>query len=267
MKRKYGLLILLLIIIFLGIISGYKFFKLSLNNKDIETKIKALENSNSKESIKNIKMEIEELNKIKNNPYMILVNKDNKLGEDHIPENLVKSDIEFQSHIETRQLDKKVSDFAKEMFKVAAKEGITLLGASGYRSYNIQKNMFDKRVKEIGETKAAEYLAPPGSSEHQTGFALDILSEDHNSLNSKFEKTKAFKWLRENSYKYGFILRYPKDKEEVTKFKYEPWHYRYIEDKKAAEYIMANGISLEEYITELDEKINVLKEKINILEK
>lgn len=265
MNKKYGLITLLLIIVFLGIVSGYKYFKLSLGNKD-SSNINALENNNSKESVKNIKVELEELNKIKNNPYMILVNKDNKLSGDHIPENLVKSNIEFQSHIETRQLDKKVSDSAKEMFEAAKEEGITLLGASGYRAYTIQKNMFDKRVKEIGETKAAEYLAPPGSSEHQTGFAIDILSKDHNSLNSEFEKTKAFKWLRENSYKYGFILRYPKDKEEVTKFKYEPWHYRYIENKKVAEYIMTNSISLEEYIIELDEKLNELKAKINILE-
>ena len=88
---------------------------------------------------------------------------------------------------------------------------------------------------------------PPGYSEHSTGLAFDIVSSGYHGLTLKQEKTRENKWLREHCAEYGFILRYHKDKEEITKIRYESWHFRYV-GVEAAEYIMKNGITLEEYL-------------------
>ena len=213
------------------------------------------------DNVQAINNEIEELNTILNDRYMLLANKDNLLGEDYVPDQLVTSKIAFQDYIVTRDLDSLVADKAYEMFEAAKQEGITLLGASGYRSYAIQLNMYNSKVAQVGKEAAEEYLAPPGASEHQTGYALDILSADYPAMDDGFENTSASKWLLENSYKYGFILRYPKDKVDITKYEYEPWHYRYVGEKMAKE-IMTNKICLEEYIQQINDKISTLKESI-----
>ena len=196
---------------------------------------------------------IKEIDEILNDKYMILANKDNLLGSDYIPSELVKSEIPFQSYIVTRDLERLASEKASEMFNAAKEDGINLLGASGYRSYDIQFNMYQNKVAQVGAEKAGEYLAPPGASEHQTGLALDILSTNYGSLNEGFEDTEASKWLVENSYKYGFILRYLEDKVDITKYEYEPWHYRYV-GQPMAEEIMNKGICLEEYIENLKQE-------------
>ena len=189
---------------------------------------------------------------IKDNPMMMLVNRDNLLASDFIPNDLVNLDINFQNYPNERTLKKEGADAAKEMFDAAKKDGVKLIGASGYRSYKLQKQIYDTRVSEKGLEEASKYIAIPGASEHQSGLALDILSTEYQNLDSGFENTEAFKWLIDNCHKYGFILRYLKGKEDITGYSYEPWHFRYIQDTEVAKYIMDNNLTFEEFHTQLN---------------
>lgn len=151
----------------------------------------------------------------------------------------------------------------------AEKEGINLYFRSGYRSIKLQKKFYDTAVKNYkvqglsdkdASTKALEYIQYPGASEHHTGLALDIISVEWQNtvgeLVDRFDTTDAFRWLDKHAAEYGFILRYPKGKEDITGIKYEPWHYRYV-GKKIATYLKKTGLTLEEY----DEKIKSSKGK------
>ena len=113
-----------------------------------------------------------------------------------------------------------------------------------------------------GEAQTRSYTAEAGASEHQTGLAIDILSDEYSVLDEGFENTRAFKWLNENCYKYGFILRYLKGKEDITGYNYEPWHFRYIGNEEAAMEIMNRGLTFEEYINEIKGKIENLKNMV-----
>ena len=117
------------------------------------------------------------------------------------------------------------------------------MGNSAYRSYESQKNVYNNRVKNQGKESADAYVAKPGFSEHQTGLCIDITNKDRYFV----EGTEEVEWLKENCSKFGFIIRYPKDKKDVTGIEYEPWHIRYV-GKDVAKYISDNGITLEEYL-------------------
>lgn len=130
-----------------------------------------------------------------------------------------------------------------KMKKDAEAEGITLTVVSGYRSYERQTTLYNNYVARDGKANADTYSARPGHSEHQTGLAADL-----NLVDTSFENTKAGKWLAQNCYKYGFILRYPKGKEAITGYIYEPWHFRFIGDEAKNLYNDGNWISLEEYL-------------------
>lgn len=126
----------------------------------------------------------------------------------------------------------------------ALNEGINLKIRSGFRSYNTQSSLYNNYVKRDGKTAADTYSARAGHSEHQTGLAADI-----NSLEQSFINTKEGKWLNDNCYKYGFIIRYPKGKESITGYMYEPWHIRYVGVDIATKlYNNGNWLSLEEYL-------------------
>ena len=129
------------------------------------------------------------------------------------------------------------------MVAAAKNDGISLWNVSGYRSYNTQQSLYNNYKARDGQTKADTYSARPGSSEHQTGLATDICTA---SSAAHFENTDKYKWLINNSYKYGFILRYPEGKTYITGYKFEPWHYRYV-GVEAATYIHNNNITFEEY--------------------
>ena len=129
-----------------------------------------------------------------------------------------------------------------EMIAAAAKEGINLWIASGFRSYSRQETLYNNYVARDGKAAADRYSARPGYSEHQTGLAFDL-----NSLEQSFGETKEGKWIAENCWKYGFILRYPQNKEAQTGYMYEPWHVRYL-GKDIAEKIYKSGLCLEEYL-------------------
>lgn len=139
----------------------------------------------------------------------------------------------------------------KDMQAAATADGINLFVVSGYRSHERQVNNYNRSIQNYisqgyDEAKATEltqeYYAIPGTSEHEAGLAVDI-----NSLEERFSQTKEFTWLQENCTKYGFILRYDKGKEEITKIEYEPWHYRYV-GLEHAQAIAEQSVTLEEYV-------------------
>lgn len=130
----------------------------------------------------------------------------------------------------------------KEMQSAASSEGLSLPNISDFRSYTTQKNLYERYISESGLYYANTYSARPGHSEHSTGLAFDI-----GNINYAYGLTASGKWLSENCHKFGFIIRYQKDKEEITGYNYEPWHIRYV-GKENAEKIYNSGLSLEEYL-------------------
>lgn len=129
-----------------------------------------------------------------------------------------------------------------EMAAAAAQDGISLFIASGYRSYDYQKGLYERYVARDGKAEADTYSARPGHSEHQTGLAFDL-----NKVDSSFAGTPEALWIAEHCHEYGFILRYPQDKEAVTGYCYEPWHVRYLGVDTAAA-VYESGLCLEEYL-------------------
>ena len=141
-------------------------------------------------------------------------------------------------------LNKEAAKYFREMVKEAKKDGIKLYSVSAYRSYSTQKSLYNRYVRKDGKKKADTYSARPGHSEHNLGLAVDINCA---SSSRHFENTKEYKWLKDNSYKYGFIERYPKGKEFITGYKYEPWHFRYLGSEVATEVYNLN-VTYEEYV-------------------
>lgn len=133
----------------------------------------------------------------------------------------------------------------EEMAKEAKKHGFHLEAFSTYRSYSTQKRLYEAYVKRDGQKEADRYSARPGHSEHQTGLAFDI--GEVGKSGTRFQESDATRWMAENSYKFGFILRYPKGKEHITGYMYEPWHFRYV-GKDLATKIYNSGLTLEEYL-------------------
>ena len=173
--------------------------------------------------------------------YLLIVNKYYKLDSNYTPDNLVK----VENNLGQGYLEKETYEHFVLMANDAKKEGLTLLSASPYRSYATQKYIYNDYVKRNGQEEADTYSARPGHSEHQTGLAVDIKSDLSGEL-MRFETTKEAKWLSENAYKYGFILRYPKGKEHITGYIYESWHYRYV-GVETAKKIKEEDITYEEY--------------------
>ena len=141
-------------------------------------------------------------------------------------------------------LNKEAAKHFREMVDAAKKDGIKLRSVSAYRSYKTQKSLYKSYVRRDGVKKADTYSARPGHSEHNTGLAVDINTA---SSSAHFEKTKEYKWLIDNSYKYGFALRYLKGKEFITGYKYEPWHFRYFGSEVATS-LHELGVTYEEYL-------------------
>ncbi len=124
----------------------------------------------------------------------------------------------------------------------AASEGLNIYISSGYRSYDYQSGLYQRYVERSGKSEADRYSARPGHSEHQTGLAFDL-----NTITDEFKDTDEGKWVAQNCYKYGFIIRYPEDKESVTGYMYEPWHIRYL-GVETATAVYESGFCLEEYL-------------------
>ena len=172
---------------------------------------------------------------------LILVNKYNVLDENYKPDDLKKVNSNYSYWGELRE---EAADAFLTMAKAASKEGLKLINTSPFRSYELQTKLYEGYSKRDGKAAADRYSARPGFSEHQTGLATDIVTPTSNF--GTFENTKEFTWLKNNAYKYGFILRYKKGMEYITGYMYEPWHYRYV-GKEVATFIMEQGICYEEF--------------------
>lgn len=153
-------------------------------------------------------------------------------------------------------IDERAYPDLQNMMDDARNAGLSPIICSSYRTMEKQTSLFNKKVMGLiaqgyseieARTEAGKWIAVPGTSEHQLGLAVDIVSESYQILDEQQQNTAEQKWLTENSYKYGFILRYPADKSEITGIDFEPWHYRYVGKEIAAE-IDQKGICLEEYL-------------------
>lgn len=197
-------------------------------------------------------IEVKNGQKIIMNPTNILalVNKEQSLPASYKPNDLVVPNVPFsfsETNVEKRYMRLEAARALEQLFAAAQKEGISLVAVSGYRSYERQKELFDEEVKKSGKEKAVHAVAFPGQSEHQTGLAIDISSQSIKAnLTASFGDTNEGKWVAAHAHEYGFIIRYPKGKEAITGYQYEPWHIRYV-GQKAAKVIYEKNITLEEY--------------------
>lgn len=170
----------------------------------------------------------------------VLVNKYNRLQSNYVPSNLKTINPKYGSG----SLRQEAATAFEKMCEAAKKDKIYIYGGSGYRSYSYQQNLYNRYVSQNGKKEADTFSARAGFSEHQTGLAMDILNHTWNYID---ESDKEYTWLINNSYKYGYILRYLKNKEHITGYIYEPWHYRYVGIELATE-ITKLGITYDEYI-------------------
>ncbi|MFS0674771.1 D-alanyl-D-alanine carboxypeptidase family protein [Ornithinibacillus sp. 179-J 7C1 HS] len=189
------------------------------------------------------------------NPYEILalINKQNALPKDFKPSDLVVPDVRFPfvEDLPKKQMRKVAADALEKLFAAADLESLDLFAQSGFRSYERQDYLFASYVSNHGEQEANTFSAKPGESEHQSGLTMDVTSPHVNyGLVVEFGDTEEGIWLKEHAAEYGFIIRYPEGKEDITLYQYEPWHLRYVGVKAATE-IMERGITLEEYLEEL----------------
>lgn len=180
-----------------------------------------------------------------------LVNFEHALAEDFAPEELAEVDNGYKA-------DSRIVDAAKQMIADArSKDNVRIIALSAYRDYDYQMELYENKVQRLQQEKgysvtkareeAATVVAYPGTSEHQLGLALDLVDARHVKLDESQENTDAYKWLYEHCDEYGFIVRYPNGKTDITGIIYEPWHFRYV-GEEAAKVIMDEGITLEEYL-------------------
>lgn len=183
--------------------------------------------------------------------YLILVNRDNKLDKDYVPMDLVNSNSLYKDNI---LISRKVLEMFNKMKNDMKNIGYEIDIMSGYRDYYYQKVLYNNLVKEKGMNYAFKYIASPGASEHQTGLAIDICvyKNDKCYIEHELLEMEEIKYIQNNCYKYGFILRYPEYKEEITGYNYEGWHFRYVGNY--ASYIYFNSITLEEFFKRLVNK-------------
>ena len=182
---------------------------------------------------------------------LLLVNPWNKLPEGY--------DIELKKLSNGLQVDARVCDDLTAMLFDCRKAGLRPLVCSAYRTQEKQTKLYNNKIarlraagysREAAIREAGRWVAVPGTSEHQTGLAVDLVASSYQILDQKQEQTAEQKWLMEHCWEYGFILRYPPDKSAVTGIGYEPWHYRYV-GKETAKAMRDSGLCLEEYLEAL----------------
>ncbi len=209
-------------------------------------------------------------------PYAVLVNAEHMLDESFKPDPLVKVTGIKRATSAAVYLEEQAANALKEMFAEAAlveeytyvneagktktaeygENGMVLFLKSGYRSYGTQATTYANYLDRNNDVDDA-YVAKPGASEHQSGICADILNDDYASrprMTQDFKWTPEAQWMKENCADFGFILRFPEDAEETTGIKFEPWHFRYV-GKNIASYIMAEGITLEEFTVEAEDAL------------
>lgn len=185
---------------------------------------------------------------------IILINKQHPIPEDY--------EFTLATIKGSMKCDERIIPELQQMMKDAQADGIALVIRSPYRDYERQIYLFNRKVKAYIKQKmsyleayrtTAQAVTIPGASEHQVGLALDITSNTYSTLTEGFADTEAGRWLASHSHEYGFILRYPKGKEDLTGITFEPWHFRYV-GKTAAKYIYDNDLTLEEFTAQVNEQ-------------
>ena len=200
---------------------------------------------NSEENIETPKKEVESYTTDWN---LILVNKKHEMPNNY--------EVNLSKIEDGHRVDSRIAESLKNMLKDARLQGLDPKICSSYRTRSEQTQLYNNKITqytnqgyniERAKELASYWVTNPGTSEHEVGLAVDIISKSYTKLNKDQEKTEVQKWLKENSYKYGFALRYPSDKSEITMINYEPWHYRYV-GVENAKYMKEQDMCLEEYI-------------------
>ena len=213
---------------------------LEKENEDLRTQVSKTEAVEDSASL---------LSSASENWAIALVNEGHPLDTSYVPAEMTEIESE-------RSVDSRIADYLKQMLSDAKDAGLSMYVASAYRSYEKQREVFNNTMQDwisqgysplnaYDETKKS--VAVPGTSEYATGLAVDIISSEYEALDDRQGDTEEQKWLMEHCWEYGFILRYPSDKSDVTNIVYEPWHYRYV-GKEAAKEITEQNITLEEYV-------------------
>ena len=241
------LIILLAITFVLGFFAG--FFVGKNQEKEIQFVMAEPENDSSQtDSLQEKAIDYESL------PWNLkLVNFEHALDETFEPAELSEVDNGYAA-------DSRIADATKKMIADArSKDNVRIIALSAYRDYEYQMELFENKVQRLQQEKgysvdkareeAKTVVAYPGTSEHQLGLALDLVDARHVKLDESQENTAAYKWLYEHCAEYGFIVRYPNEKTDITGIIYEPWHFRYV-GVEAATYIMEHNITLEEYLSD-----------------
>ncbi|HPO05106.1 MAG TPA: D-alanyl-D-alanine carboxypeptidase family protein [Bacillota bacterium] len=182
---------------------------------------------------------------------LILINKQNPVDKSYKPDDLSSIKYYASDRGEAgRYMRKEAADQFHKLVEAAAEEGLKIVMTTAYRSYGFQQTLWNNYVANEGEAAASRFSAKPGQSEHQSGLAVDVSASSVDyALTDRFGKTKEGIWLAENAHNFGFIIRFPEGKEDVTGYLYEPWHIRYVGEPIAVE-IYTKGLTLEEYLGE-----------------
>ncbi len=187
---------------------------------------------------------------------LILVNKYSKLDKNYVPNDLeeINSKYFIYGNQNKRMLKKEAKNAFERLSEASIKNRTPVYGQSAYRSYESQDILYKNEVKNDGSEKADSDVARPGHSEHQTGLTIDVSSNKTGNM-LDFQNTDSFKWMQNNAYKYGFILRYPRGKESVHGYIYESWHYRYVGIKVARDmHDNYSNLTFDEYYYRFIEK-------------
>lgn len=238
--------IFLLVFLWKGTSNALSFFSPDHNSFDEEMRVsERMETETGKETaVSSAAMDSSE--------DILLVNKDHPLDDNYHP-SLIKM------HDYGVEVDRSIYDALNEMLAAGEKQGLSFWVASGYRSMERQRELLDEDIEELVQqgysfSEAYEEVVketmPVGCSEHATGLSIDIVSKGYQILDEKQADTEEIKWLQKNCSQYGFILRYPEGKEDITKVSYESWHFRYV-GEKAAKTITEQGLTLEEYLDQI----------------
>ena len=196
------------------------------------------------------------------NGLLFLANRQYTVSSAYEPRDLEMSDVPGQ----VRRMRREAAAALREMFQACKEEtGMTLMSISGYRSYEKQEGIYKRKLRTVkgNVAKAQEFVAPPGASEHQLGVAMDVGQKHKINLEISFGETEGGKWCRENCWRFGYILRYDEPWEEITGYKYEPWHFRYVGKEYAKEIHEAN-IPLETWL--IGHRVKVLRELLGVPE-
>ncbi|PEB50263.1 D-alanyl-D-alanine carboxypeptidase [Bacillus pseudomycoides] len=241
MKKRWALLSVVVVVI---VVAGmnYKMYK----DKQAQEVNASVAFPKEQETITKMEGDIA----VVNNPdsILVLVNKNRRLPDRYKPQDLVIPKVRYSNEgdQEKKKMRKEAAVALEKMFQQGDQERIFLFAVSGFRSFDRQKALNTMYKIQDGEAKTAMSSAVPGTSEHQTGLAMDITSQSAKfQLESIFGDTKEGKWLAQNAHKFGFVIRYTKEKESITGYRYEPWHVRYVGNPQAT-YLYENQLTLEE---------------------